>query len=70
MKKFSLSSLSKQNLDKLQQSAIIGGDGSCICAYICTSCPCNNVGNPDLLASIDYAEMEVWAWHTADSIGG
>lgn len=40
MKNFSLSNLSEKNLDKLQQSAINGGAGSCICGYICSGCRC------------------------------
>lgn len=42
MKKISLSSLSKRSMDKLQQSAINGGHGHCICAYICSGCACQS----------------------------
>ena len=42
MKKLSLTNLSKTNLSKMQEQAIIGGSSdSCICAALCTNCSCN-----------------------------
>lgn len=42
MKKLSLSHLSKNNLDKLEQSATTGG-GYPVCTYICDGCPCSSM---------------------------
>lgn len=66
MKKVSLSSLSKKNLDKIQKGAIMGGT-SCICAYICSSCHCNQYWGSETtnnVQSIDTADD--MADHTRD----
>ena len=48
MKKLSLSNLSKTNLSKMQEQAIIGGlSDYCICAALCTSCSCHKDGNAE-----------------------
>lgn len=50
MKQLSLSNLSKMNLSKIQERAIIGGSSQCgcVCSYTC-SCACN---------PSDYAEAD------------
>ena len=51
MKKLSLSNLSKTNLSKMQEQAIIGGTSDyCICAALCTNCSCNRDGDAEGIA--------------------
>ena len=54
--KVSLSELSKKNLDKVHQRAVLGGGDRgvdvCICGYICSNCPCTG-GNETLISNWD-----------------
>lgn len=46
MKKLTLSNLSREALDKTQENLITGGGlPHCVCAHICGSCTCYDMGN-------------------------
>ena len=45
-------------MDKLQQSAINGGYGHCICAYICSGCTCQSDGSQTMEA-MEWADMDL-----------
>lgn len=48
MKKLSLTNLSKTNLSKMQEQAIIGGTFDyCVCAALCTSCSCEGIDDAE-----------------------
>ena len=58
MKKLSLMQLSKDNLDKIQQRAVMGGDQcACICGYICSSCGCHTAEDMAVKKANDQGEQ-------------
>ena len=64
LSKISLTELSKNSLDKIQQTAIKGGGGGyCICAYICGSM-CNCIPNDkiDIFAVSDFVTEVETIW--------
>lgn len=63
MKRLSLAKLSKVNLSKMQEQAIVGGStGECICPYACSACYCTVT---DAVGDFDFV-MEKGLYKTAN----